>query len=370
MHKLLISGYYGFNNIGDESVLRAVTDSLRTGLEDIEITVLSNDPEDTDRKYNVRAVPRMDPVAILREVRRCDMLISGGGSLLQDATSRRSIAYYLAIIRLALLMRKKVFIYSQGIGPIQSRHNRRATARVLRRVHGIAVRDARSRRLLEEIGVPGKKVYVTADPVLRVHPGDPEVGRRILQEAGCLRREGRLLVGWAIREKDPDSPFAAQIQRCIRRLYEEYNADSVLIPFHHAEDLAVAEAIAARSDGAALCLREKHLTDETLGIIGSMDLLVGVRLHSLIYAAVMEVPMLGISYDPKVDSFLGSVGLTALSSVEDFREETFMEAFRRLVGAREAQKATVARATKKLIAKLDTNEHLISDILSKDKKNK
>ena len=363
MHKLLISGYYGFNNIGDESVLRTVIEALREGLEDIQITVLSNDPADTAEKYGVEAVPRMKPWAILKAVWGCDLLISGGGSLLQDATSRRSITYYLLIIRLALLLRKKVFIYSQGIGPITSPRNRRRTARTLKKVHGIVVRDARSKRLLEEIGVPPKSVYVTADPVIRLKKADPARGADILAQEGIQRREGRMLVGWAIREKDPDSPFAHQLEACIRYLHEEWNADSVLIPFYYAEDLPVAQALEDRLEGMATCITGKHLSDEMLSIIGNMDLLVGVRLHSLIYAAVEGVPMMGVSYDPKVDSFLGSVGLTAMCGTDSFTLLNFQTAFRQTWEARENQKKTVDRALKKLLAKLATNEQLIAQLL-------
>ena len=118
MYKILISGYYGFNNIGDESILKAVIDNLYEKLDGIEVTVLSRDPGSTAEKYGVRSKNRKSAMAILSEIKRCDLLISGGGSLLQDVTSGRSIIYYLMIIKAALVMGKKVFIYSQGIGPI------------------------------------------------------------------------------------------------------------------------------------------------------------------------------------------------------------------------------------------------------------
>ena len=102
MYKILISGYYGFDNIGDESILNAVIKSIRARLPDCALTVLSHDPAGTRKKYGVEAVDRMAPLESLRAVRRCDMLISGGGSLLQDVTSSKSLRYYLAIIRLAV----------------------------------------------------------------------------------------------------------------------------------------------------------------------------------------------------------------------------------------------------------------------------
>ena len=141
MYNILISGYYGFNNIGDESILRTVIDNLREKLPDVEITVLSQSPAQTAEKYGVKAARRMNLWDILRSVRRCDMLLSGGGSLLQDATSSRSILYYLFLLRLAQLLGKRTFIYSQGIGPISGGRNRRYTAYVLSRADGIVVRE-------------------------------------------------------------------------------------------------------------------------------------------------------------------------------------------------------------------------------------
>ena len=83
MYKILISGYYGFNNIGDESILRTVIDNLREKLPDVDITVLSQDPAGTAEKYGVKSVRRMSLPDIFRAVRRCDLLLSGGGSLLR-----------------------------------------------------------------------------------------------------------------------------------------------------------------------------------------------------------------------------------------------------------------------------------------------
>ena len=153
MVNILISGYYGFDNIGDESILRTLVSSLREHIPDCSLTVLSHNPASTREKYGVEAVDRMSPMAILRAVKKCDMLISGGGSLLQDVTSSKSLHYYLSIIRCAEFFHKKVFIYSQGIGPIDRPGNRRAAAAALKRADGIVVRDERSAALLEEIGI-------------------------------------------------------------------------------------------------------------------------------------------------------------------------------------------------------------------------
>ena len=369
MYNILISGYYGFDNIGDESILRTLITSLREKIPDCSLTVLSHNPASTREKYGVEAVERMSPGAILRAVRQCDMLISGGGSLLQDVTSSKSIHYYLFIIRLAKLLGKKVFIYSQGIGPIDHAFNRRATARALKKADGIVVRDERSAKLLEQIGLPQERIVITADPVIRMKRPDRTVGREILARAG-IKKDGRLTVGWAIREKNRDSTFVREITECIRWLRANYDAESVLIPFHYEEDREVCSVIAERTNGAAKCLSEKYLSEDMLSIIGNMDVLVGVRLHSMIYAAIMGVPIIGVSYDPKCTAFLNSVGLDSLSTRETFSAEAFKAEFARVLETGKEQTAAVAENMRRLQKKLDTNEEMIRDIMEGQKKGK
>ena len=369
MYNILISGYYGFDNIGDESILRTLITSLREKIPDCRLTVLSHNPASTREKYGVEAVERMSPGAILRAVRQCDMLISGGGSLLQDVTSSKSIHYYLFIIRLAKLLGKKVFIYSQGIGPIDHAFNRRATARALKKADGIVVRDERSAKLLEQIGLPQERIVITADPVIRMKRPDRTVGREILARAG-IKKDGRLTVGWAIREKNRDSTFVREITECIRWLRENYDAESVLIPFHYEEDREVCSVIAERTNGAAKCLSEKYLSEDMLSIIGNMDVLVGVRLHSMIYAAIMGVPIIGVSYDPKCTAFLNSVGLDSRSTRESFSAEAFKAEFARVLETGKEQTATVAENMRRLQKELDTNEEMIRDIMEGQKKGK
>lgn len=363
MVRILISGYYGFNNIGDESILQAVVDNLRKKLTDIEITVLSRNPEFTAQKYGVRSVNRKSAKDIIKAVLQCDLLISGGGSLLQDVTSKKSILYYLMIMWAAFFFRKKVLIYSQGIGPILSKLNRRLTAATLRHAHGIVVRDDTSKELLIEIGVKGDRVVVTADPVLRIKKAELSVGGEILIREGFSPDPDRMTVGFAIREKKTDSNFVEEICISIRRLIEEYRAQIVLIPFHYSEDMAVIEEIERRLGKDVCCIKHKYLTNEMLSIIGNMDILVGVRLHALIHAAIMNVPMIAVSYDPKINSFMHSIDMKAMCSVYDFKSEFFMEEFEKTVTRADSIKSKVGRRIAALIEKLDKNEELIQELM-------
>lgn len=362
MYKILISGYYGFHNIGDEAVLRCVTEQVRGVIPDVELTILSNDPRDTREKYHVNSIPRMNPWQVLRALWNTDMLISGGGSLLQDATSWSSILYYLSIILTALLFRKPVFIYSQGIGPIHGKFNRKITGWTLKKVNVIAVRDIQSAQLLEEIGIPRDHINITTDPVLSLEKADPEQGKAILRKSGLNPDSGRLVVGWAV--KSSNEACLKEIVRSIRYLKEAYNADSVLIPFHFEQDAKCILQLKDCLGDEAYYVTEKQLIDEMLSIIGNLDLLVGVRLHSLIYAAVCNVPMIGISYDPKIDAFLESISLKSVSSTSDFTLEKFQCAVRSTLENRESIVQQTAQCVSTLRGKLDKHDQIISELVA------
>ena len=124
-YNVVMSGYYGFSNAGDDAILQSIQEGIVAASEDISITVLSNDPALTERLYGLDAVPRFQVWKVLRALRQCDALLSGGGSLLQDRTSTRSLLYYLSIIRLAERFHKPVMLYANGIGPVSKPANRR-----------------------------------------------------------------------------------------------------------------------------------------------------------------------------------------------------------------------------------------------------
>lgn len=365
MYKVLISGYYGFNNIGDESILRAVVDNLQDRLENIEITVLSQDPVSTAEKYGVKSVNRKSIKSIVGAVRKSDLLISGGGSLLQDVTSKKSILYYLIIMWMAQLFRKKIFIYSQGIGPINSTLNRTLTARTLSKVSGIVVRDEASKEFLAEIGVDADKVVVTADPVLRIKRAPLIIGEEILRKEGIKINKEQLTVGFAIRERKLNSEFVDELCIAMERLIQEQNAQIILIPFHFSEDVSVIEEIENRLGDKIYSIKHKYLTNEMLSIIGNMDLLVGVRLHALIHSAIMNVPMIGISYDPKINSFMKSIGMKAMCSIYDFNNQDFIDEFNKTMQHKEVLKNRVQEKLINLTKALDTNEEMIKKIMEK-----
>ncbi|MGB9793322.1 MAG: polysaccharide pyruvyl transferase family protein, partial [Thermacetogeniaceae bacterium] len=170
MLRVAVSGYYGFDNTGDEAILMAMVSTLKALAQNVEITVFSRSPKETSRAYGVKAVNRWNPFAVGWTLLRSDILLSGGGGLLQDVTGVRSIVYYLAVVAMAKLLGKTVVYYAQGVGPVRTRFGRWLTRLISNRVDLITVRDQASRDDLLAMGVNRPPLVVTADPVLAMSP--------------------------------------------------------------------------------------------------------------------------------------------------------------------------------------------------------
>ena len=118
MINILIAGYHGYGNCGDEATLQAMTVNIKAMAEDVKITALSFKPELTKTEYNIESVQRFNVLQVFNAIRRSDIILSGGGTLLQDDTSTRSLLYYLSIIKVAKMLHKRVMLYDNGIGPV------------------------------------------------------------------------------------------------------------------------------------------------------------------------------------------------------------------------------------------------------------
>ncbi|KIL40685.1 polysaccharide pyruvyl transferase [Gordoniibacillus kamchatkensis] len=325
--RLVISGYYGFRNSGDEAVLQSILLALQEQGElqgiRVEPVVLSADPELTRAMYGVETCHRMRYADVSEALRDSDGLISGGGSLLQDATSAKTIPYYLGVIKLAQLLGKPTFIYSQGIGPVRRKLFYPLIRSVFRKAKYVSVRDRESAELLAEMGlrVP---VEVVPDPVMGL-PLKDETGYAqgmAVGEAAEMppaRPSGkRPVIGVSVRYWNDDRTDLNSIAEALDRMLDESDANIRFLPFHLPSDEQASEYISnklSRQERVAIARGVEHPQD-MLAKVATCDLLIGMRLHSLIYAASQGVPMVGISYDPKIDQFLHRLGMRAASSTE------------------------------------------------------
>ena len=303
--KIVISGYYGSKNGGDEAMLAAMLEVLREEVSDLQVTVISLNPDYTKRRHNVDAVPMPDIFSIIKKIRAADLLISGGGSLLQNVTSGRSLYYYLAIIFFALACGKKVMLYAQGIGPVRGFLAHKFMNLIVNRVDLITVRDRGSLEELSRLKITRPKIFCTADPVLAIKPVPLEFGKKILARHS---KTDNKFIGVAVRHWLGWERFQTELAQALDRIIEATGATIVFIPMKFPEDIRSAVSTAALMKKNCVVLEEEFSTKEILSVVGCMEVLIGVRLHALIFAGVMGVPMVGISYDPKIERFLDSVG--------------------------------------------------------------
>ena len=328
--KIVLSGYYGFDNAGDEGVMGAIIQGLKAVEPDIPLVVLSNQPEKTARDWQVEAVNRWDYKAVWRLFGESSVLVSGGGSLLQDVTGIKSLLYYLGIMVLARLRHNKVAIYAQGIGPVRSRFGRWLTGLVLKKAAYISVRDENSARDLTDMGVPQDKIQVTADPCLawqyKCAPIDLPEGTKI----------GVSLRKW----KGADAKiFAAAADALAEKGYR-----IIFLPFHWPQDrdfaLQVMEAM-QHQDMALLV--DQCLAPQTMfATIRQMEMMVSMRLHGLIMAANEEVPAVAISYDPKVTSFAHNAQMTIMEKLECLTAEELLACFEEVLRSLDEKKSILA----------------------------
>jgi len=339
MPRLVLSGYYGFRNAGDEAILAAMLEMFAAA-GDLEPRVLSGDPAQTERDHGVAAVPRGNFRAICAALSQSDALVSGGGGLLQDATSVRSNLYYLALIRLAKRLGKPVMGYAQSIGPLRRRVTKWLVRRGLRGVDLITVRDARSREQLAALGFDPAAIHVTADPVFALTPAPAERATDILAAERVPR--DRPLIGVSLRRTRGDEAILAAVSHALDQLLVELDANAVFLPMQPPADVGFSHACRARMRQAprAFVVAGSYLPHERMALVGWVDLLLAVRLHALIFAAAQQVPFVGLSYDPKIDGLLESLGESPAGTTETVTGEALTvqlrQAWERRASFREA----------------------------------
>ncbi len=341
--KVLLSGYYGFDNAGDDAVLFAIVQALRETIPGVDITVLSNQPEKTAAQFDIKAVDRWGKTSLPKAIKDCDVLISGGGSLLQDVTSKNGILYYLGVIKLAQMMRKKVIVYAQGIGPVNEPRNRTLVAKILNKVQAITVRDFDSRRELMEMGVR-REIMVAVDPVLGITEKsiDEAQGLNLLRqaEAGFVDSKKTLMV--AARNWQHSDHFFKEIAGSCDAMAEQ-GWQVVFLPFHYPEDVEASRNIAALMKQDAIVLSGNYSPQETMAILKNANLIMGMRLHSLIMGAALLKPMVGLSYDPKVTSFMQLLRQPDCYDVDSVEAAQLIRSMNRLREQTEQEKVMLAR---------------------------
>ena len=343
---VVICGAYGRGNAGDDAILEAILQEMRSIDPDMPVTVLSKDPKSTRLTYRVRSVSRMNIPAWRSAMKQAKLYINGGGSLIQDVTSRRSLWFYLHNIRAAKQAGCKVQMYGCGIGPVTRENHRKLAAKVLNQyVDVITLREPDSLAELRAMGVTVPETVLTADPALTLHRAVDDATDSVLLRAG-IPTEGRYLC-FALRKWKGFEEKAPLFGRAARYAYETYGLTPVFVAVEKHQDPGANQLAARGLDIPHYFLDDAGGAGTIIGAFSRMEAVVSMRLHALIFAAGQGIPLAGVVYDPKVSAFLRYIGQDLFTDLEVLTEENLRAMIDQAV-ARSAHPETQEAAVKQL----------------------
>jgi polysaccharide pyruvyl transferase CsaB len=320
---LFITGYYGFGNAGDEAILAAMLGELRALRTDLEIVVGSGDPEGTRELHGVRAVRRDDLPAVTAAIRESDLVILGGGGLLQDywqvpaetlLTSRQGgLPAYLSFPVLAALLSRPAMLYAVGVGPLATEEGRNLARAACQLCARVTVRDSRSLALLAELGVTAE---LAADPAFLLPPAPASEVDALL--AGLGAEPGEALTGVALRSWDfgaDPGAWEGEVRRALDLHLDRNPGRRLLFLSFDREDRALSRALAASLAGPdrALLVDRPLGPRELAGLIGRCGRVLAMRYHAVLFALSAGVPTAALAYDPKVAALMADAGLPTLA---------------------------------------------------------
>jgi len=291
--RILISGYYGYGNIGDEAILNSLLRDIRSieTNREISVAILSSNPHATSTITDAFAIYRFAPFSVLKEIRDTNGLISGGGGLIQDVTSWKSPLYYLGIILMAKIFGKNRILYANGMGPLLYKGNRWLTRFVLNTVKRISVRDHDSQNLLQSIGV--RHAEVTIDPIFsldRSHSFDSysQYNDFIAISFGPNRD--------TVANKLKIAAFLDFVSSKTGKM-------CLFTPFYPTYDRSFSRSIQKEMKTPSVVIETFCPPEEMISILKRCAFGIGMRLHFLIFLALLNKPILPYLYDPKVKTF-------------------------------------------------------------------
>lgn len=305
-NQVFISGYYGFENLGDEAILEEICRELKQLVKPEQIVVLSIAPEKTAEKYGVRAMQRKSLLDLWTALGPCRLFLSGGGGLFQNTRSLGSIIFYGLQILMAKAYGAQACIYAQGIGPLRGKLAANLCRQFFSQADHVLVRDDASMSYLQNWGIKGER---TADPVWNLEASElPADVQSQLQKAGAANQKSKC-IGISLR---PSADLTdAHLQQLADGLQQSLQADDnlLLLPLQPDQDLPVLQSFeklwkAKGKDCAILDASSLRLPSQWAGVFAQLKWLVAMRLHALIFALKAGRPVVGIGYDPKVTQLL------------------------------------------------------------------
>ncbi|RAS87655.1 polysaccharide pyruvyl transferase family protein [Priestia endophytica] len=323
-----IIGNYGHDNNGDEAILSGILTQLNTlGIRKGEIVIFSNNPSNTESRYNIKAVPLLHRkgnfiLSVLHTVKQSfkimkdlDLLIIGGGGLLMDMY-KRDAPLYSTLGLLGYYAKCRVVIYGVGAGPITTKAGKFFIKTLANKADSISVRDVKSKELLKDIGIR-KEIDIIGDPAFAIEPVRKRSKTNELKKVAVTAVPYFSKQYWPQRDDSKYEAYVKGMAQNLDELIEKKGATVTFFSTKYPQDVEVTREIYDMMTYKQFVrLKDENLhPDEIVKLCAEQDLIIGTRLHSLILSVVASTPVLGVGYHHKVEHFLQALG----------KEEHFVE---------------------------------------------
>lgn len=334
VHKVLIIGYYGSKNAGDEALLKSTIDLLNKAYDKPDITAITYSVKDTENTHGIKGISRNKYMDIVKGLMNSDILVGGGGSMLQNVTSNRSLYYYLAILMLAKLFGKKVVLLGNGLGPLKNSMAAKTTIKILKSLDHIVLRDEVSYEFLKNHDL--ENIHLGNDLAfsLNIHKKSDTVPRRVIIN----------LRNWFYEEKFLDT----MVEFLEYLVINEYEV--ILLPFQKGNDDKVLLKIKDRVKKDSIKYLDDLDIEDIILQISSGEVFIGMRLHGLIFSAILNKPFIALSYDPKVEVFSEKLGQICFNDLNEITLKGLRDSFNELYESYEEYQRVLQKNTQEMMS--------------------
>jgi len=386
---VIVAGWIGSENMGDEAIFSSLIQSVQNL--PIEITAFTINEEKTRQLYNIKTAPFEifnHPTRFLKAIWDSDLMLVGGGGILQDQTSIFNIWRYLYKAILAKALGKKVMFYAVGAGPINFRINRFLVRLVLNGTDAITVRDSESLILLERLGVKRHLINISFDPAITLTTPDENLMREILKkEVG--ERNKKKIIGVSLRHwfdthpflpvsiaqklkfknkggKEKYNDFISQVANSLDEINKDGEFEILFLPFWHSRDSHVHQDVVnnLKRRSSVHMLSREYTPSQLLGLFTCVDYVLGMRLHSCIFSANVGVPFIALSYTSKVKNFLDELGAGELMvKIDNFKSHELVSKFKVLQNNQKEISEKIIKAASIARQKEDINTNILKSLI-------
>lgn len=346
--KITVLGSFHGHNAGDNAILASIISGFKERCPDIEFNVLSGRPWLLEGKFDIKPIStrpsnlsmNMLGLPAFWSIYHSDMVIITQAILFDMKLYNPAYNYLFALyilVPFAKLFKKPVVCHDVGIGPLNTLIGRYLGRSILNRVDHIILRQVGSQKLLRQIGVTRPRVTIGADPALTNKPITQEESHKIIRELGL---KGKGIIGVNIhgyidrfvktsRDRISEDNFVKIMSDFCDSIIETYGISIlfVITTANYDEKLTLKVRTAMRhNDLTAILSNKSYSHAQIMGVLGQLNLFVGMRLHSIILAAAMYTPVIGINYLPKVKDFMQRIGQeTNCIEFRDFKKEILVQ---------------------------------------------